>query len=232
LTHLDLAWQGNQWGSRRARVVELEGTSQATRAEAESLTAALAGREAALTEAKLARAEAAERIERAQHALYEIRASREAAESEVRTSELRAEDILARSGEIRREVAECDVALSEIETRLSGGAQERSAREGEVTQFDASFRERSTEVEQSIRAVAAAEVGLRKLNVYLKGGNVLGLQILKMIYIKYKSDDRKFKQVFEKFLTLLFFPFTQFCLISIKSNSVNFLFEFILPKTS
>jgi chromosome segregation protein len=162
LTHLDLAWQGNQWGSRRARVVELEGTSQATRAEAESLTAALAGREAALAEAKLARAEAAERIERAQHVLYEIRASREAAESEVRTSELRAEDILARSGEIRREVAECDVALSEIETRLSGGAQERSAREGEVTQFDASFRERSTEVEQSIRAVAAAEVGLRQ----------------------------------------------------------------------
>ncbi len=40
------------------------------------------------------------------------------------------------------------------------------------------------------------------LNVYLKGGNVLGLKVLKMIYEKYKNDDKKFKKAFEKFLTL------------------------------
>lgn len=162
LTHLDLAWQGHQWGQRRARVVELEAATQSTRAEAESLGAALSGREAALAEAKQARAEAAERIARAQQALYELRASREAAEAEVRTSELRADDLVARAGDVLREAAEAEAALAEIEARLSGGAAERSAREGEVTEFDASFRARSVEVEQSVRAVAAAEVALRQ----------------------------------------------------------------------
>ena len=41
-----------------------------------------------------------------------------------------------------------------------------------------------------------------KIDVYLKGGNVLGLKILKMIYTKYKHDDIKFKKVFDKFLEL------------------------------
>jgi hypothetical protein len=41
-----------------------------------------------------------------------------------------------------------------------------------------------------------------KIDVYLKGGNVLGLKILKMIYEKYKNDDIKFKKVFDKFLEL------------------------------
>jgi len=41
-----------------------------------------------------------------------------------------------------------------------------------------------------------------KIDVYLKGGNVLGLKVLKMIYDKYKNDDKKFKECFEKFLKL------------------------------
>jgi len=40
------------------------------------------------------------------------------------------------------------------------------------------------------------------INVYIKGGNVIGLKLLKMIYDKYKNDDNKFKQVFNKFLEL------------------------------
>jgi len=39
-------------------------------------------------------------------------------------------------------------------------------------------------------------------NVYLKGGNVLGLMILKMIYNKYKNDDDKFESLFDDFLQL------------------------------
>ncbi len=41
-----------------------------------------------------------------------------------------------------------------------------------------------------------------KIDVYLKGGNVLGLKILKMIYDKYKHDDEKFLETFKKFLEL------------------------------
>jgi hypothetical protein len=41
-----------------------------------------------------------------------------------------------------------------------------------------------------------------KFDVYLKGGNVLGLKVLKMIYDKYKNNDTEFKRVFKEFLKL------------------------------
>jgi hypothetical protein len=41
-----------------------------------------------------------------------------------------------------------------------------------------------------------------KINVYIKGGNVIGLKLLKMIYDKYRNNDTKFKEVFHKYLTL------------------------------
>jgi uncharacterized protein (UPF0305 family) len=40
------------------------------------------------------------------------------------------------------------------------------------------------------------------IKVYLKGGNVLGLKILQMIYEKYKNNDKKFKECFDEFLKL------------------------------
>ena len=41
-----------------------------------------------------------------------------------------------------------------------------------------------------------------KVDVYLKGGNVLGLKVLKMIYDKYKNNETEFKKVFKEFLKL------------------------------
>lgn len=41
-----------------------------------------------------------------------------------------------------------------------------------------------------------------KIDVYIKGGNVIGLKILKMIYDEYKDDDEKFKKYFDDFLKL------------------------------
>jgi hypothetical protein len=40
------------------------------------------------------------------------------------------------------------------------------------------------------------------IKVYVKGGNVIGLKILKMIYDKYKNDQNKFKKYFDEFLKL------------------------------
>lgn len=41
-----------------------------------------------------------------------------------------------------------------------------------------------------------------KIDVYVKGGNVIGLYVLKMIYNKYKNNDRAFKDAFDEFLKL------------------------------
>jgi hypothetical protein len=41
-----------------------------------------------------------------------------------------------------------------------------------------------------------------KIDVYIKGGNVIGLYILKMIYQKYKDDEKNFEKYFNKFLDL------------------------------
>jgi len=40
------------------------------------------------------------------------------------------------------------------------------------------------------------------IDVYIKGGNVIGLKLLKMIYEKYRDDDKKFREIFNKFLDL------------------------------
>jgi len=40
------------------------------------------------------------------------------------------------------------------------------------------------------------------IDVYIKGGNVIGIYLLKMIYEKYKNDDLKFKHAFDEFLKL------------------------------
>jgi hypothetical protein len=40
------------------------------------------------------------------------------------------------------------------------------------------------------------------IDVYLKGGNVLGLKVLKMIYDKYKNNIDEFKKIFKEFLKL------------------------------
>lgn len=45
-------------------------------------------------------------------------------------------------------------------------------------------------------------ISQENFNVYIKGGNVIGLKILRMIYDEYKNDDAKFKKYFEKFLDL------------------------------
>lgn len=41
-----------------------------------------------------------------------------------------------------------------------------------------------------------------KIDVYIKGGNVIGLEILRMIHEEYKDDDKKFEKYFYKFLEL------------------------------
>lgn len=42
----------------------------------------------------------------------------------------------------------------------------------------------------------------KEIDVYIKGGNVIGLKLLKMIYDKYKNDNIQFMKVFNKFLEL------------------------------
>ena len=41
-----------------------------------------------------------------------------------------------------------------------------------------------------------------EIKVYIKGGNVIGLKLLKMIFDKYKIEDKKFIDLFNKFLDL------------------------------
>lgn len=41
-----------------------------------------------------------------------------------------------------------------------------------------------------------------KIDVFVKGGNVIGLYLLKMIYNKYRNNDKEFKDCFSKFLRL------------------------------
>ena len=42
------------------------------------------------------------------------------------------------------------------------------------------------------------------MKIYIKGGNVIGLAVLKLIYDEYKNNDIKFAQAFKNFLSMEF----------------------------
>jgi hypothetical protein len=60
-----------------------------------------------------------------------------------------------------------------------------------------------------------------KMDVYIKGGNVLGLYILKMIYNKHKNNVILFKKIFNKFLKLNLMKDWDFAAYTKKNNKGN-----------
>ena len=45
-------------------------------------------------------------------------------------------------------------------------------------------------------------INKEQMSIYIKGGNVIGLAVLKLIYDAYKNDNRKFSHAFENFLKM------------------------------
>ncbi len=161
-THLDLAWHAKQFGDRRAQVATLEADAAACRAEVAGLTDGLRDREAALLRARARRAELAELVQQAQQALFDLRTTRENAENEARTADLRSDDLGARLGEVRREAQEAEFAIAEFEMRLRGSSDAKSSAAGSVSATDAAYREKTAQVEEAARQVVEAENLLRR----------------------------------------------------------------------
>ncbi len=161
-THLDLAWHAKQYGDRRAQVTSLEADALGCRAEVTSLADSLRDREAALAQLRVSRAELAERVQLAQQALFDLRTSRENAENDARTSDLRADDLASRLGDIRREAQEAEQAIAEYEMRLRGSSDAKSTAAGSVTATDAAYRDKASQVEDAARQLVDAENRLRR----------------------------------------------------------------------
>ncbi|MEY4086638.1 MAG: hypothetical protein RLZZ405_826 [Verrucomicrobiota bacterium] len=161
-THLDLAWQTKQHGDRRAQVATLEADFAACREQVTVLGDELRVREAALGEARARRAALAEQVQQSQQSLFEQRTARENAESEARTSDLRADDLLARLAEIAREAQEAEVAIADYDVRLSGTSTAKTDAAGSVSATDAAFRDKTAEVEASLRQLMDVEQRLRR----------------------------------------------------------------------
>ena len=161
-THLDLAWQSKQFFDRKAQIERLDGEATACRAEVTALSDDLRTREAALASTRALRLELAERVQQSQQALFDLRTSRENAEGTARTADLRTEDLSARLVEIRREAAEAEQLIVEFDARLKGTSDVKSAAAGGVTAADATFREKTAEVDQALRQLMDAENRLRR----------------------------------------------------------------------
>ena len=161
-TQLDLAWQAKQFFERKAQVEKLETDATLCREEVNGLAEDLRNREAALSTTRAARIELAEQVQRAQQALFEIRTARENAEAEARTADLRATDLTQRLKDIRHEAAEAEQAIAEFSARLQGSSDVKTAVASDVSQADASFREKTAQVDESTRSLAEAEARLRQ----------------------------------------------------------------------
>ena len=161
-THLDLAWQSKQFGDRRAQIVTLEADFAACGEEVAALSEGLRSREAALAEARARRASLAEQVQQSQQSLFDQRTTRENAESQARTSDLRADDLVARLAEIAREAQEAEAAIADYDVRLSGSSTAKTDAAGSVSATDAAFRDKTAEVEASLRQLMDVEQRLRR----------------------------------------------------------------------
>jgi chromosome segregation protein len=72
-------------------------------------------REAALGDARARRTALAEQVQQSQQSLFEQRTARENAEGEARTSDLRADDLVARLAEIAREAGDAEAAIADYD---------------------------------------------------------------------------------------------------------------------
>ena len=161
-THLDLAWQSKQFLDRKTQIERLDVEATACRAEVATLSDDLRAREAALASTRALRLELAERVQQSQQALFDLRTTRENAEAAARTADLRTEDLSARLVDTRREAADAEQSIVDFESRLQGTSDVKSAAAGEVTAADATFREKTAEVDQSLRHLMDAENRLRR----------------------------------------------------------------------
>ncbi len=161
-THLDLAWQAKQHGDRRAQVATLEADFAACREQVAVLGDDLRVREAALGEARARRTALSEQVQQSQQALFDQRTARENAEGEARTSDLRADDLVARLAEIARETQDAEAAIADYDVRLSGSSTAKTDAAGSVSATDAAFRDKTAEVEASLRQLMDVEQRLRR----------------------------------------------------------------------
>ena len=161
-THLDLAWQAKQFGDRRTQITTLEADATQCGAEVEGLSDGLRSREAALLDTRARRAELAEQVQQAQQALFEVRTTRENAEAEARTADLRADDLATRLVDIRREAQEAEQSIAEYEMRLRGSSDAKSNATGSVTATDAAYRDKTSQVEEAAKFLVESENRLRR----------------------------------------------------------------------
>ena len=161
-THLDLAWQARQFGDRRAQVATLEADFAACREQVAVLGDDLRVREAALGDARARRTALAEQVQQSQQALFDQRTARENAEGQARTSDLRADDLVARLAEIAREARDAETAIADYDVRLSGSSTAKTDAAGSVSATDAAFRDKTAEVEASLRQLMEVEHRLRR----------------------------------------------------------------------
>jgi chromosome segregation protein len=161
-THLDLAWQAKQHGDRRAQVAALEADFSTCREQVAVLGDDLRVREAALGDARARRTALAEQVQQSQQSLFEQRTARENAEGEARTSDLRADDLVARLAEIAREAQDAEAAIADYDMRLSGSSTAKTDAAGSVSATDAAFRDKTAEVEASLRQLMDVEQRLRR----------------------------------------------------------------------
>ncbi|MEY4853708.1 MAG: hypothetical protein RIR32_384 [Verrucomicrobiota bacterium] len=161
-THLDLAWQAKQHGDRRAQVATLEADFSTCREQVADLGDDLRVREAALGDARARRTALAEQVQQSQQSLFEQRTARENAEGEARTSDLRADDLVARLAEIAREAQDAEAAIADYDMRLSGSSTAKTDAAGSVSATDAAFRDKTAEVEASLRQLMDVEQRLRR----------------------------------------------------------------------
>lgn len=174
LTHLDLARLTYLYGKRQAVIQEFAEKAAGLRSTVDEDEGALRKLESSLAEHKAARTEAIEAVQRLQQSVFDLRSSKESAQSQIDFAEVRQKDIAE-----RRQVAEEDVQrlqeqVDALADKQRDVEQEKAEAMAQVSGSDEQFQGRQKAFEELSRQLGAIErqASTRKQELLVREGSL------------------------------------------------------------
>lgn len=178
LTHLDLAYNGQQYAKRHAIIAELDIKVENLRKIVEETQEDLAVRESSLEQRKAERAEVYQQMQDAQQSVYDMRSEKENAENQAEFASIRRQDITGRIEEIAKEAGTLQTQLEEISGRTRSTEESKREAQALVGSSDEIFRTRNAEFQSILARLADAErqLGQLRQDLLVKEGSITRLR--------------------------------------------------------
>ncbi len=167
LTRLDLAHNACFFSRRQAAITKLETMAGELREATQKFAASLGGREERAAALKTDRAAFQQKLQDAQHAVFDLRSEKENAENQAQFAEVRSKDLEGRVAEIEKEIAGLREQHDSLDSRLQTDSAHKSGALNLVGSSDEVFRARQAEFDGAMTSLSQGEHALQNQRQHL-----------------------------------------------------------------